>query len=358
MKIVVPFLIYDGNKLDAKSVYGGIERFIQLIYRHANAEVVPFYYTTKERDARVVTKQLAAFIHNEQPDIVIVNLDSATLTVNLQKIIDVPILYITHSASGGIFKIPQMEFMQKFVDNGGTMAMVSQWQFKGMDEMSKRVLGRPFTLNGGFINSAFCSGLEQPTNNIARDVITIGRMDACKKPFLLHKCAGSSNLNTLVITAVGQELSPSNQKYYESNQHWQAPRHVLYNLPHVEVLKHLSESGAYFSTCARETWGITALEAFSHGVPVILLNNAENKYEHASQAIAPSSEFYATIGSIKTEEFVLAVDKLRNIDRLALSQMTKEKHSKDLWIKNLHNLIDKTIEIYKGNKKPVNLFTI
>ena len=47
------------------------------------------------------------------------------------------------------------------------------------------------------------------------------------------------------------------------------------DLNHVDVMKNLSKSMTYFSTCYHETWGITALEALSHGVPIIL-NSKKN----------------------------------------------------------------------------------
>lgn len=354
-KIVLPFLMNDENDLDSPRVSGGLERFSQFIYKYANAEVIPFYYNRDDRKNRTVTPKLLAFIHNHKPDLVISNQDSGTITTNIQRVVDVPMLWISHTASGGIFKIPQLDMMKEFVDNGGTLAMVSQWQYDGMNELSNRVRSRELELNGGLINSAFCTGDEQTSSQIDYDCVTIGRVDKEKDPFLLHKLAGKSDLKSLVLTSA-YDLLPVQQEYLDKNKHWEGNRETKFNLKHVEVMDHLSRSGVYLSTCARETWGITALEAFARGIPVVLFRNGSNRNKHASEDIAPAPEFFESMTNKTEKDFKLAVDKLLKVDRMELSQKTKEKHSKENWIKTLDNLIDKAIENKKKHKKPVSWF--
>lgn len=354
-KIVMPFLMNDENDLDSPRVSGGLERFSQFIYKYASAEVIPFYYNREDRKNRVVTSKLHAFVHNHKPDLIISNQDSGTITTNIQKLIDVPMLWISHTAAGGIFKIPQLDMMKEFVDNGGTLAMVSQWQYDGMNDLSKRVRSRELELNGGLINSAFCTGDEQVSTQVDYDCVTIGRVDKEKDPFLLHKLAGKSDLKSLVLTSA-YDLLPVQQEYLDKNKHWESPRETMFNLKHTEVMDHLSRSGVYLSTCPRETWGITALEAFARGVPVILFRLAANKNKHASEDIAPGPEFYEAMTNKTEKDFKLAVDKLLKVDRMELSQKTKEKHSKENWIKTLNNLIDKAIENKKQHQKPVSWF--
>jgi glycosyltransferase involved in cell wall biosynthesis len=354
-KIVMPFLMNDENDLDSPRVSGGLERFSQFIYKYASAEVIPFYYNREDRKNRTVTPKLISFIHNHKPDLVISNQDSGTITTNIQNVVDIPMLWISHTAAGGIFKIPQLDMMKEFVDNGGTLAMVSQWQYDGMNELSKRVRSRELELNGGLINSAFCTGDEQTSTQIDYDCVTIGRVDKEKDPFLLHKLAGKSDLKSLVLTSA-YDLIPSQQEYLDKNKHWEGNRETKFNLKHSEVMDHLSRSGVYLSTCARETWGITALEAFARGVPVVLFRLAANKNKHASEDIAPGPEYFEAITSKSEKDFKLAVDKLLKVDRMELSQKTKEKHSKENWVKTLNNLIDKAIENKKQHQKPVSWF--
>lgn len=351
----MPFLMNDENDLDSNKVSGGLERFSQLIYQNADAEVLPFYYNRIDQKRRDVTTRLHAFIDYHKPDLVISNQDSATITTNLQKLTQTPILWISHTAAGGIFKINQLDMMKEFVENGNTLAMVSQWQYDGMNKLSKRVKERPLELNGGLINSAFCSGNEKVTTELDYDCVTIGRIDKEKDPFLVHKLSGKSNLKSLVLTSA-YKLNDAQQAYYDKNQHWSDPKVTKYNLPYVDVMDHLSRSGVYLSTCARETWGITALEAFSRGVPVILFKLASNDHRHASEDIAPGPTYYRAIEAKKETLFKAAVDDLLKIDRVALSQETKEKHSKENWLQTLHNMIDRAIETKKGCVKPVSWF--
>jgi glycosyltransferase involved in cell wall biosynthesis len=245
--------------------------------------------------------------------------------------------------------------MKEFVDNGGTLAMVSQWQYDGMNDLSKRVRDRELELNGGLINSAFCTGDEQTSTQIDYDCVTIGRVDKEKDPFLLHKLAGKSDLKSLVLTSA-YDLLPVQQEYLDKNKHWEGNRETKFNLKHVEVMDHLSRSGVYLSTCPRETWGITALEAFARGIPVVLFRLAANKNKHASEDIAPGPEFYEAMTNKTEKDFKLAVDKLLKVDRMELSQKTKEKHSKENWVQTLNNLIDKAIENKKQHQKPVSWF--
>ena len=354
-KIVMPFLMNDENDLDSPRVSGGLERFSQFIYKYASAEVIPFYYNREDRKNRTVTPKLLAFIHNHKPDLVISNQDSGTITTNIQKVVDVPMLWISHTAAGGIFKIPQLDMMKEFVDNGGTLAMVSQWQYDGMNDLSKRVRSRELELNGGLINSAFCTGDEQVSMQIDYDCFTIGRVDKEKDPFLLHKLAGKSDLKSLVLTSA-YDLLPVQQEYLDKNKHWDGLRETKFNLKHTEVMDHLSRSGVYLSTCARETWGITALEAFARGIPVVLFRIGANRNKHASEDIAPGPEYFEAMTNKTEKDFKLAVDKLLKVDRMELSQKTKEKHSKENWIRTLDNLIDRSIENKKKHQKPVSWF--
>lgn len=355
MKIVMPFLMNDENDLDSPKVSGGLEKFSQLIYKNSSAEVIPFYYDREDKKKRVVTQKLLAFIHQHKPDLIVSNQDSPTITTNIQKVVDIPMLWISHTAAGGIFKIPQLDLMKEFTDNGGTLAMVSQWQYDGMNELSNRVRNRELTLNGGLINSSFCSGDEQVSSQIDYDAVTIGRIDKEKDPFLLHKLCGSSTLKSLVLTSA-YDLIPSQQEYLDKNQHWTSPRETIFNLKYIDVMDHLSRSGVYLSTCPRETWGITALESFARGVPVVLLRLSANKFKHASEDISPGPEYFYPISAKNQKEFQSAYDKLIKIDRLELSQRTKEKHSKDNWINTLENLFDKTIENKKKHVKPISWF--
>jgi len=346
MKILIPFCQLDEHNLDSSHVSGGVERFIQLIYQEFPAEILPFYYTREETRKRVVKDKLIMVINSEKPDIVIVNYDSATLIQAIQKM-EVPTLWISHTAAGGISKIGHVKMMLEFLKLGGTLAMVSPWQYEGMRKLSNRINGVDLDLNGGFINPAFCKGDEVVKEQKEHDVVTIARMCKVKNPFLNHRFS-EKVYRSLILSTTSNLHASSNVEYYEKNKHWTSPQETLLNLSHKEIMNKLSSSKIYFSTCPVETWGITVLEALSRGLPVILMS----KNSHASEIIPASENHFLKVSTKK--EFDLAVEKFLHLsheERLQISEDTKRKHSKENWIANLDKIIRETVARKKEHKK-------
>ena len=103
-----------------------------------------------------------------------------------------------------------------------------------------------------------------------------------------------------------------------------------------------------------ETWGITALESLSCGVPLILNGYKDNT--HASEIIPSSKNHYKVIPTNDKDALIGAIKSFKNIDKKEVQEMTWEKHNKDTWKKHFVNCIDKTIE--KFNKRSRNLFEL
>ena len=99
-------------------------------------------------------------------------------------------------------------------------------------------------------------------------------------------------------------------------------------------------------TCNHETWGITALEALSCGVPLIL--NGYKDETHASEIIPASKSHYKVIPTNDKEELIKAIKSFKNIDRKEIQEMTFEKHSKENWKKSFENAIDQTVGGFKN----------
>lgn len=357
MKVLVPFFMTDEHDLDSPHVSGGIERFIQLVYRHFPGEVIPFYYNEEDRKKRKTTTKLSQAIVQHDPDVLMVNFDSPTLIGNIREVFNTPVAWISHTAAGGISKVGNVEMMKEFTETGGTLAMVSPWQFEGMNKLSKRINGAELDLNGGYINAAFCDGSELVSEELDHDITTIARMNRIKNPYMNHKLSHPNGYRSLILTTTSNLTDSANIHYYNINQHWTYPQETIENLPHEEVMKKLSRSRTYFSTCPAETWGITALEALSRGLPVILAT--DSKDTHASECIPASSDHIVKVRSnIRPAPFKEAVDKLLKLgysERMNISELTKEKHSKEKWIHSLQNLFEKTIE-RQNNKKETSFF--
>ena len=353
MKVLIPFFMTDEHDLDSPHVSGGIERFIQLIYQNFPGEVIPFYYNYEDRKKRRTTTKLSQAIIQHDPDVLMVNFDSPTLIGNIRETFNIPIAWISHTAAGGISKVGHVEMMKEFTESGGTLAMVSPWQYEGMDKLSHRINGGSLDLNGGYINAAFCNGDEPVYENLEYDVTTIARMNRIKNPYMNHKLSHPNNYHSLILTTTSNLVDAANKHYYNINQHWAHPQETIENLPHKDVMEKLARSRVYFSTCPAETWGITALEALARGVPVVVAT--DTKDSHASECIPAKPEHLVKVrANIRPTGFKEVVDKLLALDyneRIAISELTKQKHSKENWIKSLQDLFEQTIDRQKNTKE-------
>lgn len=351
MKILLPYFTRNNIKITDSVVIGGIERFAQLIYQNFD-NVIPVHFTDEDRKKRRVTSLISAAAEHHDPDVIIVNYDNDPITVKLQAATNTPILWISHTGAGSISKLGHVKSMQEFIFKSGTLAMVSEHQWYGMNKLSIRVENKPLQLNGGFINSAFSLG-DEVVSESEYDAVTVGRTDKTKNPFWLHKKLQNTELHNLVLTSyVSELLYGEHKKYYEENLHWEYPNEVIRGLSYTETMKKMSQASCYVSTCPVETWGITALEALVHGLPTVLVTNSSNS--HASESIpAINKDVVKVRTTVKSQELSDIVKDLRKTtyqERVEISERTKEKHSLDAWKSSIENTVDKTIENYKTNE--------
>ena len=352
MKILVPFFQVNGNNtLDDKIITGGIDRFIQLLYlNYGLAEIIPVYYNENDRKKRLVTKKVISAIYNHSPDMMIVNYDTPTLLGSIYKKFNLPILWMTHSCSGGIGRIKQAQMMKEFEEFGGVLGMVSDWQFQSMNTLSKRIQGSELKLLGGTISPSYATGQEN-VSEIDNDLISIGRCNVAKDPFLAHKYADMTGLSSIVHTNLSYE-SERDQEYYESNAHWELPHLTKLGKPYSEVMDDLSRSRIYISSHIAESWGITIFESLVRGVPVLV--KTDHTLTHAADEIcADSNHIIKYKGKPKSDQLSELFKKFKSLkhsDRIIISEATKEKHSFTNWQNRMSDMIDKTLSSkYKTN---------
>ena len=130
-------------------------------------------------------------------------------------------------------------------------------------------------------------------------MLTIYNLLTTKKDWLEN-----TNFKTVLMT--NTPTDEKGLKYLNKNSHWDG---VIFDLKHKDVMKTLSKSMTYFSTCPMEAWGITALEALSHGVPLIL--NSKNG-SHASTDLCSSDSYYKLVS--KDIQLAMAIDSFENIE--------------------------------------------
>ena len=117
----------------------------------------------------------------------------------------------------------------------------------------------------------------------------------------------NTDISSLVITSKTQ--LDKDLPYYNKNKDWDD---VVWNEPYDKVMESISKCKTYFSTWNAETWGITAMEALSCGVPVIL--NCNNDGDHASEIIPASPNHYIKIPNNDKDALIKAI-KSFDVDR-------------------------------------------
>ena len=336
MKVLMPFKIHDGKSIYDEKVMGGLERFAQLLLRNCKHEIIPFEITEKIRKEGNAAKLIVQEAKLKQADLILTNYDTPTYSTNLLTG-EFPVVWIWHTAAdGSMGRIKVVSDMKNFVDKGGHLYFVSKHQHEKFDAISKRILGHPVNGVRGYVNPAFCD--DSDTYDFKEplyDVITIGRTSYMKDPFYIHNKLKDTKWTTAVITTGGHHLeSPNEKKYYESNQHWEEPRFVFRDLKHHDVLEVMSHGKIFVSTWPMETWGITALESLSHGLPTVLLTDNTNR--HASEMIAACpSHIRCVPKSSKTEVLQKIISELMEYPldkRQEIAIMTRQKHSRSAFL--------------------------
>ena len=120
----------------------------------------------------------------------------------------------------------------------------------------------------------------------------------------------NTDIKSLVITSKTQRKE--DLPYYEKNKHWE---NVLWDKPYKEVMEHISNCKTYFSTWNGETWGITAMEALSCGVPVIM--NEDKNGDHASEIIPANKSHFKKIPTNDKDTLIKAIKSFEKVDQFA-----------------------------------------
>jgi hypothetical protein len=353
MKILLPFLQrnwYEGGDFFDNTVVGGLEKFARLVYNHyEDIELlqVEDYYLIDSRKDKIkkreqIQKQIIDKSKEINADIIISNQFDSSFAGKHMLQSNIPILYITHGNENMLSRLSVFERIKK---NNHSLYLVSQYQKNYYDAMLKRVGGDGNLNFDGYIEPAFVYGVKPKViDNPEFDCVTIGRTSPLKNPFLLKQLTKGISLKTLVMTNKIPKVDIYCYPYYCKHKNWDD---VLWDLEHDDVLKNLSRGKTFFSTCPEETFGITALEALSCGLPVIL---SSKKNCHASEIIPTDKTHYKKVEHKDKDALISAINSFRDIDRQEIQDMTWDKYTEKRWKSILDNAIDKTIENFKSNR--------
>ena len=334
MKILMPYVDIGNNSIDSNVVSGGTELFSRLITQHFDIVVVDIPWTTTVQDNKKYFNQIRNLIEEHKIDLILSNNIKAICFYALRKL-NIPILHITHT-NYGLFTAN--ETLAKMIQLGHSVYAVSQHNKTYFDSRASR-MGQPVVNFSGILTPSYCQ-YDVPVNTSPqKKLITVGRSNSYKHPFIVHNMVRDTEYTAEIITSVG--VDEDSIEYYERNKHLP---HIM-KLPHNQVIEHIADSTALVMTCTKETFGITALEALSVGTPLIIRTDSTGT--HASAEIAVDESHRVLIR--KSEETQSAIDKLVSLDRFSIKQMTQEKYGKDKWVTAYANVFDRTIEQYKNN---------
>jgi glycosyltransferase involved in cell wall biosynthesis len=343
MKILLPFISRSGQPIDSPIITGGIEKVAKNIYEMFPNEIIPVTITGEDRANRKTKQVFLDAVKKHQPDMILVNdIDGCFFEPQISD--GIPTVSIIHEPlCGDVRYLNLYKNLHKFTDAGGHLYFVSPNQFEFVQKNILRITGRPLGKTHGFFNSSYCTGEEKVSEKLFYDAVTVGRTDVLKNPFYVHKKLQGTGLDSCVLTTQGNFQKNTEQvKYYESNLHWKSPQHTYRGLPYEETMEKLSQSRCYISPCQSESWGVTAMEALAHGVPLILVT--DNSGKHSSESIASDPSQYRTVPKrIKPDELAQVVKELSAYSyeqRLEISRMTKEKHSKDKYKGKLNSMFN------------------
>ena len=341
MRIVLPYNNIWGA-YDTNRVVGGIEKFCHQI--NDTFDDVHIIDIDNKDPIKDNTSKIKNFAKDCNADIIISNWPQASFSGAKMLDSEVPIMFINHVhwRIGSILNV-----MNNIMNKNHSCYMVSKWQHDEYKNMAKRMKCSFDVTVDGYLHSSYVKGEKPKLSDIEYDCGTIGRCDPVeKKPFLLKDWLETTTFKTIVITNTPMFWGSSKTaiyekeiKYLNKNSHWDG---VMLDMNHKDVVKTISKCQTYFSTMWNETWGITALEALSNGIPIIL--NSKNG-SHASTDLCGSKNHYALVS--EDIQLAWAINSFENIDRKEIQDATWDKHSYDNWKTSFTNAIDRTIEKFK-----------
>ena len=350
MKILLLYREPFDRRITSDTVSGGGEMFCRSIYENfddVTVRSIPFRaeecWSGKEKNQE--QRDIINHAEDINADVICSNYPNAIYTgATIQKS-HIPIMSILHS----VYKMTSIiQRINGLTHNGHSVFLVSKWQHQRYKELVGKIRNR-YGDDGaydnkdidisGYLNSSFCK-IKKKIVDPVWDCGTIGRCDRNKKPFILKDLLKDSGMKNLVIS--GKYQAEQDKNYYNKNK-----KHddVEWDIPYEKVITNLSKFKTYFSSCNHETWGITALEALSCGVPLIL--NGYSDGTHASEIIPAHKRHYKVIPTDDKEELIKSIKSFDKVDRKEIQEMTWEKHSLEKWKNEFANAIDKTVENFK-----------
>lgn len=323
------------------NVRGGVEKFCKTLYNELNVHPV-FYdksiFSLSQKEQKQSQLKFIQEIISQNPDIVIMNGyrgNKSFFNNSAIQNLNIPVMHIDHyfvHFPGHSYKLEKLHRARH------SIFTVSPGHKHFIENECKRMDNKNISLDG-YIFPEYAH--KTSVVEAEYDFSTIGRMCPDKNPLLLAKYCFNTNYSYKIFS--NMEFP----NYFEKNKKYLNEKFLNLDLNHDDIIQEMKKSSVFFSTWDKETFGITALEALSSGVPVIL--NTNKKLHHASECIPSSPNYIRKIMKGDKNNFFESFNDLKHINRFEIAESTQEKHSLQNWKRMISNAIDYTIE--KFNKK-------
>jgi glycosyltransferase involved in cell wall biosynthesis len=326
VRIVVPYRDVLGRSIDSNVTSGGIERFIRHLRDELDdvrvVDVSELYYPDPTAMRKLVEEAC------ENADLLICNYPNRHLNYELSG--KLPILWINHHTAGLHPLSNEIAcHMSIHVKEGNRLWMVSKKQARDWIEFGKN-LGFKITCHG-IIQPSMVHEVRDHSGEFRWDAVTVGRCDEIKNPFLLHEVAERARMRSLVMCGYMAN------EYCTENQDWMGYQTTGWNYSDAKLSAELSRCGVFLVTWPEETFGIAALEALAHGLPLVLYAPSGS---HACEELIPGSPWIFSARS--KDEIAPALRRMMEItprERILLASTARAMHSANAWRRKLKEMI-------------------
>jgi len=325
--IVIPYRDIMSRDVTSPITSGGIERFIRHLRDELTdscvVDVTRLYYAEDQAAlARYVAEEA------EGADLVICNYPNPYLNVCLE--VSAPVVWVNHHTSDVYPEANTLCRRMNFhVINGNKLWMVSRKQADDWAARS-RLLGIDLKWNG-VIPPSMVRNVHVHSGRIEWDLVTVGRCDPGKNPFLVHEVAIKAKMKSLVMTGFTAD------DYAYKNRGWAGDQTTEWDRTDAHVSHRLSQCGVFLVTWPDETFGIAALEALAHGLPLVIYSP---RGDHACEELIPGSPWI-----VKARTFHEIADAVRHVGRITPLERTKlaidarARHGVHAWRKKLEEMV-------------------
>lgn len=328
------------------------ETYDNVDYYSSNSVNTKEYFKNNKKQ---IYSRILKSIENFQPDIIYSNADFGSFYTPLMNL-NIPIIYNYHILPGTWADLNSGNLLHEFLNAGNSMICVSKVHFDSVVNYYRKHRTKwtfDEIIPDGILFPSYSNQeeIQSGTNTIKH----CSRASKIKDTFLIHNMMESTDIKSEVYTSLIRIGHEEEDPYITTNMknYGSFPRTTIVGLEHPKMIQQISKAGCVFVGNAPDTFCITALEALSHGVPIIV--KGRNGTHPAKEMITEEYSEYVHIYSGKVDfiemakKFVL----LPISERMNIANAVYEMTSKEKYKKNMQNVLDKAVHKYQNTSRKI-----